>query len=142
MQPDFCVFDVESAAGSRRAAVARAEAYMREHVTKPLRVSSLCQLVGLSERGLRNAFYDVHGQSPKRWMLAMRLQQVRRALSESPPAAATVTGIATAHGFSELGRFAATYRNAFGEAPSDTLRKRTAKPHLQKGPPRNGAGKC
>jgi transcriptional regulator GlxA family with amidase domain len=113
--------------GSRRAAVHRAEAYMRAHVRNPLRVSSLCQLLGVSERGLRNAFYDVHGKSPKRWMLAMRLEQVRQALENSGTPAATVTGIATAYGFYDLGRFAVTYRSAFGEAPSATLRNASRK---------------
>ena len=85
-------------------------------------VASLCRLVGLSERGLRNAFYDVYGMSPKRWMLAQRLQRVRFALEHAGGASNTVTSIATNHGFYELGRFAAAYKAAFGEAPSETLR--------------------
>jgi AraC family ethanolamine operon transcriptional activator len=85
-------------------------------------VSALCRIVGCSERGLRNAFYRVHGVGPKRWMLAARLQVVRRALSEVRTRPITVTGVATDNGFYELGRFAATYKQAFGEAPSQTLR--------------------
>ena len=88
-------------------------------------VARLCRVVGLSERGLRNAFYGVHGVSPKRWMLTERLQRARRALVESPAARTSVTGVATTYGFYELGRFAAVYRQAFGEAPSDTLRGQT-----------------
>ena len=79
-------------------------------------------MVGLSERSLRNAFYDVHGVSPKRWIVAERLRWARRALCENVSGSITVTVVATDYGFSELGRFAATYRHAFGEAPSVTLR--------------------
>lgn len=59
---------------------------------------------------------------PKRWMLAERLHGARRALSEVSTRPMTVTGVATDHGFNELGRFAVTYKQAFGEAPSQTLR--------------------
>jgi transcriptional regulator GlxA family with amidase domain len=107
---------------SRQEAVGRAEAYLRANMGTPVPVSKLCRLVGLSERGLRNAFYGVHGVSPKRWMLAARLQDVRRALTEGATGSTTVTGVATDCGFYELGRFAATYKEAFGEAPSATLR--------------------
>ena len=85
-------------------------------------LSSLCRVAGLSERGLREAFYSVRGIAPKQWMLAERLQGVRRVLSDGCSGRATVTRVATDFGFFELGRFAATYRKAFGEAPSATLR--------------------
>ena len=38
------------------------------------------------------------------------------------PGEATVTRIATDHGFYELGRFASRYRAVYGERPSETLR--------------------
>ena len=52
----------------------------------------------------------------------MRLQCVRRALTDERVESTTVTDAAADYGFYELGRFAAIYREAFGEAPSDTLR--------------------
>jgi AraC family ethanolamine operon transcriptional activator len=60
--------------------------------------------------------------SPKQYLLTVRLHGVRRALSDAGFRATTVTDVATDHGFFELGRFAASYREAFGEAPSETLR--------------------
>ena len=107
---------------SRRETVKRVEAYLRAHFDSPMRVSTLSRMAGLSERGLRDAFYSVHGLSPKQWMLAERLKQVRSALSENESSPISVTGAATRYGFYELGRFAATYREAFGEVPSETLR--------------------
>jgi AraC family ethanolamine operon transcriptional activator len=85
-------------------------------------------VAGLSERALRNAFYDVHGVGPKRWMLGARLRDVRRALTSAPASTTTVTVVATDHGFSELGRFAVAYRETFGESPSATLRGTRRRP--------------
>ncbi len=115
-----------TATASRQTVVERAEAYVRANLGTPVPVSRLCQVLGISERSLRNAFYGVRGLSPKRSMLAMRLEGVRRALSEPTPEPITVTQIATGYGFYELGRFAAVYKNAFGEAPSATLHGRHA----------------
>jgi transcriptional regulator GlxA family with amidase domain len=108
--------------GARRTIVARAESYVQENMPVPVPVSTLSRAVGLSERALRNAFYDVHGVGPKRWMLDARLRDVHRALERASAGTITVTRIATAHGFFELGRFAATYKATFGQSPSATLR--------------------
>jgi AraC family ethanolamine operon transcriptional activator len=107
---------------SQQEVVERAEAYQRAHIDTPVPLSTLCRIVGISERGLRNAFYNVRGISPKRCLLAERLERVRRALTDASTRPGTVTDIAIAYGFCELGRFAGSYRKAFGEAPSDTLR--------------------
>lgn len=112
---------------SSQQAVERAEAYLRDQIVAPLPVAELSRLVGLSERGLRDAFYRVRGMGPKRWIVAERLQGVRNALSDQWAGPTTVTNAAADHGFYELGRFAAIYREAFGEAPSDTLRSASRK---------------
>jgi transcriptional regulator GlxA family with amidase domain len=112
----------KGATPSHRDTVEQAEAYLRAHLDAPMRVSSLSRLVGLSERGLRDAFYSVRGVSPTRWLLAERLERARRALRAGDSTTVSVTGVATDFGFYELGRFAATYRAAFGEVPSVTLR--------------------
>jgi AraC family ethanolamine operon transcriptional activator len=61
--------------------------------------------------------------SPHRYIQLRRLNLVRAALQHAD-ASATVQDFARSHGFSELGRFAADYLVAFGEAPSVTLRSR------------------
>lgn len=106
----------------RQDIVERAEAYLRAHVGMPVSISRVSRHVGLSERGLRNAFYRVRGASPTRSMRAERLEEVRRALRDRNTPHLTVTDVAVHHGFYQLGRFAAEYRRAFGEVPSDTLR--------------------
>jgi AraC family ethanolamine operon transcriptional activator len=111
-----------AARASWLAAVERAEAYQRAHLGSSIPISTLCQIVGLSERGFRDAFYRVRGMSPKRYLIAVRLKGVRTALREAGARPATVTGVATDYGFYELGRFAASYKAAFGEIPSKTLR--------------------
>jgi AraC family ethanolamine operon transcriptional activator len=109
------------------AVVERIEAYARAHMSSSVPLSDLCRVAGLSERGLRNAFYRVRGMSPKRSLRAERLRGARRALAggDGPK---TVTGVATRYGFYELGRFAAAYRESFGEVPSQTLRATARKP--------------
>jgi transcriptional regulator GlxA family with amidase domain len=95
---------------------------MRMHAGTAVPLSELCRIVGLSERSLRNAFYDVRGMGPKRCLLDVRLQDARRALCSAVPRQTTVAGVATDFGFFELGRFARFYRETFGEPPSATLR--------------------
>jgi AraC family transcriptional regulator, ethanolamine operon transcriptional activator len=83
-------------------------------------VGDLCEAAGVSERTLRNAFQSVYGMSPIRFLQLRRLHQVRRALRRD--AAVSVTEVALRHGFVNLGRFAAEYRQLFGESPSLTRR--------------------
>jgi transcriptional regulator GlxA family with amidase domain len=124
---------------SRREVVERAEAYLRARRGDAVPVSALCRIVGLSERSLRNAFYSVRGMSPKRSMLVDRLRGVRHALSDECSRPASVTGVATAYGFCELGRFSAIYKREFGEAPSETLRATIRKSARNEG--RNEGGR-
>jgi AraC-like DNA-binding protein len=113
---------VESFVG-RSQIVRRVENFFRHHVGEPLSIAQLSSVAGVSERSLRNAFYDVYTTSPKRYLRLWQLHQVRRALRAVTSAAGTVTDVATLHGFYELGRFAGEYKALFGEAPSQTLHK-------------------
>ncbi len=59
-------------------------------------------------------------------MIYVKYVRRRRArdLLAGPDDKTTVTGVALACGFSNLGHFARDYRALFGELPSQTLRKR------------------
>jgi transcriptional regulator GlxA family with amidase domain len=108
---------------SRLSVVARAQAVLHEHAEEPMTIAALSEAVGVSERTLRNAFTDVYYQSPKQYLVTQRLLAVRQALRAATTPGASVSGIATDHGFFELGRFALKYKAAFGELPSHTLRE-------------------
>jgi AraC family ethanolamine operon transcriptional activator len=100
----------------------RALAHLQEHAEQPVYTLDLCASTGVSERTLRTVFREYFGMGPMHYLKLHRLQQVRRALCSHSPVTPSVKSIALAHGFWELGRFAADYRRLFGESPSDTLR--------------------
>jgi adenylate cyclase len=60
--------------------------------------------------------------TPLEWVRQARLDRARHALLESGPDA-SVSEVAVASGFTQLGRFAAQYCSRFGELPSETLRR-------------------
>ena len=103
--------------------VRRAEAFFRQHIGETISIAQLSTVAGVSERALRNAFYDVHAISPKRYLRRWQLHQVRSALRATNRRGVSVTDVATLHGFYELGRFAGEYKALFGERPSQTLRR-------------------
>jgi AraC-like DNA-binding protein len=122
--PSGIIHQTSRAIMSRREVVERAEAFLSARIGESVSIAQLCQVSGVSERCLRNAFYDVRGISPKRCAVRARLAEVRRALRVANGGRGTVTTIAADYGFFELGRFAGTYKAVFGESPSQTLRGR------------------
>jgi transcriptional regulator GlxA family with amidase domain len=66
----------------------------------------------------------VRGTTPTRHLHGLALAEARAALQD--PATRSVKQVALRCGFRELGRFAADYRAAFGENPSETLRRHSA----------------
>jgi AraC family transcriptional regulator, ethanolamine operon transcriptional activator len=116
----------DEAVRSQRDVVTRAEAYLRPSSSAPVRLSKVSRMIGVSERGLRNAFYGVRGMSPTQYIRRERLQAVRRALSQQSAPPPTVTEVAIRQGFYQLGHFAAAYKKAFGEAPSATRKANLA----------------
>ena len=110
----------------RRARImSRFEDYLAAKPCEPLYLSEICAAIGVSERTLRDCCQDHLGMGPHRYLWLRRMHLTRRALRDADPARASVTELATAHGFWELGRFAVEYRNLFDETPSTTLRRST-----------------
>ena len=56
-----------------------------------------------------------------KYVKQIRLESAQRTLLAAKTGVTTVTEVAVDHGFFQLGRFSADYRNAFGELPSETL---------------------
>jgi transcriptional regulator GlxA family with amidase domain len=88
--------------------------------SRPLRLTDIYRQASVGPGMVRVAFHEVYGCSPRSFFFKQRLRAVRAELSLATQGL-SVTHVATAHGFVELGRFAAQYRAAFGETPSATL---------------------
>jgi AraC family transcriptional regulator, ethanolamine operon transcriptional activator len=86
----------------------------------------LCAVAGVSERRLRDAFYECCGASPTVHLRVLALRAVRRALVDDPTARDAVTRAASDFGFWHLSRFASHYRSLFGESPSATVARARA----------------
>ena len=97
----------------------RAEALMRQHLGEPMQTPDLCLALGVSRRELEYAFRSAFDQSPRDFLQALRLNAIRRELQRGR---APIIDVAFQHGMSHLGRFASSYRQLFGEKPSQTAR--------------------
>jgi AraC-like DNA-binding protein len=105
----------------------RALGWLRVHLSEPIDLERLASVAGVRPRTLETHFKTLLGTTPLGWVRRMRLAHARREL-ERARAHATVTDIALASGFTQLGRFAARYRAVFGETPSATLRRSRRSP--------------
>jgi AraC-like DNA-binding protein len=108
----------------RLSVMARFEQMLQAQSDEPLYVTDICASIGVSERTLRLHCQHQLGMSPHRYLWLRRMNLVQRALAHAEPALKTVTEIANDYGFAELGRFAVSYRELFGESPSVALRRR------------------
>lgn len=99
-----------------------AQDYLRAHVHEPVTTAELALAVGVSARSLNAGFKEFLGTSPMRTLRDLRLERVREDLLHG--SASSVASVALRWGFAHMGRFAIQYRQAFGESPSETLRKR------------------
>jgi len=104
-----------------RRTVDRAETYCLENADRPVMVTEMCAALGVSERTLRNAFYEHKGMSPTQYLKATRLNEVRRRLLRADQRTTHVQDVAAEWGFWHMGHFAADYKRLFGETASRTL---------------------
>jgi AraC-like DNA-binding protein len=107
----------------QRTIIARFEEFLEMRREQPVYLIDICKAVGVSERTLRAACQEQFGLSPTRYLWLRRMYLARRRLAEGPARTTSVTEVAMANGFWELGRFATEYRALFGETPSMTLRR-------------------
>jgi AraC-like DNA-binding protein len=88
---------------------------------EPVRLDALAAVADVRPRTLEAHFRLYLGTTPLGWVRRMRLQRARQQLLGANDEA-SITRIAVANGFGQLGQFAAQYRRQFGELPSKTLK--------------------
>jgi AraC-like DNA-binding protein len=103
--------------------VARARAYIRENLNRPLSIEAIAAAAFTSHRTLHRAFQVVLDETPYSYVLRLRLHRIRHEIVSDEEKSCTITAVANTWGMSELGRFAGWYHDLFGELPSETLRR-------------------
>jgi transcriptional regulator GlxA family with amidase domain len=84
----------------------------------------LAQEVHLTVRALQYGFKRDFDMPPMAYLRQARLRCAHAALLASSAEITTVRAVALECGYLHMSRFAATYRQAFGEPPSKTLARR------------------
>jgi transcriptional regulator GlxA family with amidase domain len=96
---------------------------MADRAAEPITVSDVAADLGVSVRSLEAGFRQWRETTPSAFLRNTRLWLAHAELSRAD-GRQNVTAVAMSSGFPHLGRFSAYYRAAFGENPSDTLRRR------------------
>lgn len=113
----------ESARPRLPATIRRALEYVAKHARDDIGVAEIAAAARLTVRGVQQSFRRHLGTSPTAYLRAVRLANARDDLiAAQPGSGTTVEGVARRNRFSHLSRFAAAYRDAYGESPATTLR--------------------
>jgi AraC-like DNA-binding protein len=94
----------------------------------------LASYSGVSERNLYYLMKRETGMTPYRFYQRNRLMRVRHRLVDCQCEVPHISWYAADEGFSHLGRFAALYRDHFGELPSETVQWRRDLQQRDSGP--------
>ena len=87
-------------------------------------IEDLCEASGIGQTWLNRCFNEIYGTSPMTYIRAHRLTTARNRFLDPGAPRASVKDVALSLGFTSSGRFAAEYRDVFGENPSKTLLSR------------------
>jgi len=103
------------------------EEFIEANWDKPIDIQAMSAVAKVSARSLFRQFQRDRGYSPADFAKRIRLDHARAMLEQSGEEA-SVTQIALRCGFQNPGHFARDFRLAFGELPSEILRKSARRP--------------
>jgi len=104
-------------------AVRRARDFMAANAERAISMAEIAAASGVSLRSLQDAYRKSRAMTLGEGLLSLRLERFRESLIERGNPA-SVADAAFSAGFGHLGRAAAAYRERYGEAPSETLKRR------------------
>ncbi len=102
--------------------------FILTNLAEPLLLDDIAAAAGVSKRTLHLGFQVHFGLAVMAFVRQHRLEQANQRLLAGDVGSTTVTRVAMNCGFQHLSRFSSTYRQCFGEYPSETLRRRPYRP--------------
>ena len=109
---------------SQAASFERILDYIDSNLKQDICSEVLAQQANMSLRSFYALFERRLGTTPKHYIRQKKLERIRACLADPSCNVRNLTELALDYGFLHLGRFSETYRNQFGELPSDTLKRR------------------
>ena len=94
--------------------------HVLSNLERPIRLSDLEEISGLSRRALQYAFRRHLDCTPLQWIMQQRLTLASKRLSE-PETGTSVTAVAQGMGFGHLGEFSRRFAERYGLRPSEVL---------------------
>lgn len=91
--------------------------HISAHLAEPLDLPGIAVAQGMSARYVQGLFQQ-RGMTASGWLRQRRLEAARQALADPAWARASITQVATGHGFADHAHFSRSFRAAFGETPS------------------------
>lgn len=115
---------VADRADATPATLRRAVTYLETNPDLDIGVTEVAAACHVSARALQLAFRRHLDTTPMAYLRRVRLERVHTELvAADPTGTVTVTDVAARWGVLGTGRFSAQYREAYGELPSETLRR-------------------
>ncbi|MEZ0580509.1 AraC family transcriptional regulator [Nocardioides sp. MH1] len=115
--------DTATQATALPSVVRRAVAFCDESPDLDIGVADIARTCNVSVRTLQVAFRRHLDTTPMAYLRQVRLDRVRADLVAADPSRTTISRIAARWGFADPSRFTASYRAAYDEYPSETLRR-------------------
>lgn len=104
--------------------------YTQNYSDQLFAISDLCAITNTSRRTLQSCFEKIIGMSPALFLKYLRLNKVRKELSNMQENT-SISNIAAHFGFWHLSQFSYDYKRLFLESPSDTLKCRSTDKKLK-----------
>lgn len=103
----------------------RIEAYIEGHLREDIDVEALACQASMSLRSLYALFERQADTTPRQYIRRLKLERIHACLGDPACSVRSVTELALDYGFLHLGRFSESYRQQFGELPSETFKRRS-----------------
>ena len=100
-----------------------AEEFLRANAEEAVTIEAVADAAGCSVRALQLAFRRFRNITPMEALRRIRLERAQEEIARGD-SSQSVIEIAAKFGFTNPGRFSEQYKRAFGELPSDALRRR------------------
>ncbi len=106
---------LQARSGTRNRHLVRAIEIMRKRIEHPVSAAEIADEIGVSTRQIQRIFIRHMHMSPKRYFQNMRLERARHLILQTE---SSITEIAFACGFGNLGYFSRLYKSVYGKSPS------------------------